>query len=140
MKNGDQSIMSSIGGTAIDTMLTRTAQGVDVNNRPFDPYSKKYEEKTGKTTPDLNQSGKMLRAIRKKADKKVVRIYVEPTAHKGIDSFNLSRVHDYGLLSGRPPHFNMTRREFFGLTADDKKYIMKELKEMLNDKIRAARR
>ena len=123
LKLGKKEIWSKIGDKAIDMVRKRTVSGKDIKGSSFKSYSPAYASKKGSLV-DLSKSGKMLKAISKKAWAKRCRIYVKATKRKGkIGNFNLAVVHNFGTRK-------MPKREFMGLTSTETKKLKKYCRDL----------
>jgi hypothetical protein len=114
---------------SVKGIVDRTQRGVDIAGMAFKPYSEKYAVwKRGKgysTTPNLVLSGKMISQygfeyeVLGGGGKFYIRIFIPNKHHSGygkstVDHYTLASVHNFGMLSGRKPHFKMPKREFMG--------------------------
>lgn len=105
----------------VTEIITRTEQGKEVENRPFEPYVaayKKYRIKKGRRgTPDLTFTGNMLRSITSS---------VEVTTAKLI-----GRIFFSSAKEAEKAGFNQQKRQFFGLSKEQLQRIKQRLKEAL---------
>jgi hypothetical protein len=94
---------------AVDKMVNRTANGVDINGRSFTEYSESYAEKKGvsRSAVDLILTGDMLNSFESnKSQPNMVEIKIEG----GVNAKKAYN-HDYGDT--------LPKREFFGFNSED---------------------
>jgi hypothetical protein len=103
-------------------IIEKTASGRDYMNRSFQPYSKAYAKRTGKTRVDLRVSGRMLDSITAKA-LSPQRGEVKVTDHALIAEFH----NQGGPKSGKPP-----KRTFMDINPTQ---LAKAVKENFDDPI-----
>lgn len=110
-REGNVGVMKAAAGDVVDIIRERTQGGVDVDGAAFEPWTDAYRQREGKSGQDyLDLSGRMLGAIRGQAlDGRTARVFVQGTAHGGINSHSLAVVHNQGL--GHQP-----KRRFFGIS------------------------
>lgn len=140
LQEKDSFFSKGIFDIAVKGIVDRTQRGMDIAGVKFKPYSEQYAAKKREmgmsSTVNLVLSGKMISQYGFEyevlgGDGKIyIRIFVPNKHHSGynkqtVSHWTLASVHNFGMLSGRPPHFKMPKREFFGL---DKK-IIAELKD-----------
>ncbi len=100
-------MMQEVGEYVVSYSKERTNKGLDVNLRPFAPYSSRTKGRRGKV--DLSESGGMLNDMRvKSASKDKVTVGFGSTKYERIAAAH---------QSGR----GVPKREFFGIGASDKK-------------------
>lgn len=96
----------------------RTTQGLDIDERPFAPYSPAYEEFKGQSLVDLTLTGKMLADIRYKLDRKRAVIYfASAESEEKANTLETGQLEPYFL----PP------RPFFGMTDPDINYFVERI-------------
>jgi len=108
-----------------DTVLMKTASGLDYMGRSFKPYSKAYaKKKMGMTStgrPNLKATGTMLDAIKTEVkDPRHGAVFVSAASEKGgANSDMLAQIHTTG--TGKQP-----RREFMGISDSAVKKLSKK--------------
>lgn len=115
---GDEDALKRAAGLVKESVLKRTASGIDAAGRPFKPYTKTYKkrrEKAGKQadTVDLEFTGRMLKDV----VSKVSGAQIEITFSTPESMVKASGVE--GLSNRR----GGTKREFFALSSNDKEAV-----------------
>jgi hypothetical protein len=119
---GSKRLMEEIGSSVVEQILKRTAEGKDVSDANFTPYSEPYKKvraKRGLPTDklDLFFSGSMLSAMTYAAKKKSVRVFFMDTAGTSQGSRGTTP----SVSNAEKAVYNQERREFFGLSSEDVK-------------------
>ncbi len=97
-----------------DRIKERTASGKDYKNVTFEPYSKAYAKRKKKTVVDLDDTGKMLKALKTKViNPKHGRVFIK--GNRAI----IANIHTTG--TGKQPE-----REFMNITKTAEAKIVKE--------------
>jgi len=115
-----ESMLEGIASKVKENIIKRTGEGRDFRSERFSPYSKEWKRKragSGKETAvvDLKFTGKMLAGIHSEAvkGKNEARLY--------FDDFAEGKKAAYHNVTGAG--WSKVKREFFGLGAEDKKFI-----------------
>jgi hypothetical protein len=114
-------LMGQIGTYIEDQILFRTAEGKDVDENMFIPYSPLYaafRSKKGRPVDkvDLNFRGSMLAALTHSASKDKVVVFFMPTVDRE------------GVSDPEKAYYNQQLRDFFGMSAKD----VTEIEDMVN--------
>lgn len=117
-----KSLMDEIGMYVVARVQVRTAEGKDVNNVNFLPYSPRYRlfrQKTGHPSSKVNlfYTGSMMSSMTHDAEEDQVRIFFMNTRDRSGVSNPLKA---YAL--------NQTR-EFFAVNEDEQRYIFNMVRE-----------
>jgi len=124
-------LMGRIGAYIVTQILQRTGRGVDVDSRPFEPYSSKYKlfrMKAGRPHDKVNLffHGSMLSSLTYKEAKDKVEVFFMRTYGKT----------PYGkpskVSNPQKAFFLNQNREFFGISARDEA----EVERMILDNLR----
>jgi len=123
----NRALREAIGGRLIEKIVARTQGGTDVNGRSFKKYSKSYQDSLafkvhGKGgNVDLTLSGDMLASMQV-GDSSPERLTIEfPDETENAKAFN----HNTGDT--------LPKREFFGLTEEEKQDVKEEFQEDVID-------
>lgn len=119
-----QVLMKEIGEYGRTMIKVRTARGVDIRGRRFAPYTPKYKifrKEKGRPTNivNLNFTGSMMSSIQYAATDKRVRLFILNTTD---DSGARNPVKAFGLNR---------KRNFFGLSQQDKEYILNLVRQRI---------
>ncbi len=118
IKLGIQKALFKTASTGLNMIQDKTAKGVDVDGRPFKPYSEKYaffRAKNGRThvNVDLNFTGQMMANMSVKANSKRAEIFfLRPS-------------------EGKKAFYNNKTREFFGFSRLQEKQLAKTFERFL---------
>lgn len=108
---------------AATQIVTRTSKGFDVTGKEFQRYTKRYEKfKTDKgrnARPDLTFTGRMLAAIQTRVEK--------------VGSSLIGRIFFSSSREAVKASGNQKRRNFFGLSEEQKQKIVQELRRGINE-------
>jgi len=101
--------MDKVGAYAVQEIVARTEQGLDMDMRRFEPYhlpERRIKGGRQSTRVDLNWSGNMLAAMRHEATDKTAKIY--------FGSMDIENAKAHGHHNGSK---TLPQRKFFGLDA-----------------------
>lgn len=121
---GSVRVMGQVGALINLRIKERTARGVDIDGKPFDPYTPAYRKKRtdeghAGNTPNLFFTGSMFSALTYDADKYQVISYFMNTVDK------------FGGRNPEKAFFNDEIRPFFGLNESD----INEIEALVKDHI-----
>lgn len=127
-----ESLLETLALYGKANILKRTAEGVDVDERNFKPYSlsyKQFRKKKGRPTekPDLNFTGRMLGSMRTRAKNLNASIFF---ARK--EEADKAAGHSLGLGI-----LKNAKREFFALSQKDMAALDQEVQDWLDEVLNA---
>lgn len=108
---------------AIDLMIERSQSGRDREGRSFFPYSEKYADRKGVSPNDVDMTlfGDMLLSINSESTRDKVTIKIDDSDEA---------IKAYAHMKGFPGHKTIKNgpvREFFGITDDEARKLIKDL-------------
>ena len=122
------------GFQLLDIIRTKTAKGIDFNDRPFAPYSQGYLNKLNKegksTKVDLFYTGRMLGSLTPASSVK------KTGRHKVSVNFTNSQMRQRALFN---QVLNDPKREFFGFNNRTEKIINKQFNRFVEKELKKFR-
>ena len=121
------------GFQLLDIIRTKTQKGIDVNDRPFTPYSEGYLRRLNregkKTAVDLFYTGRMLGSLTPSSVKKTGK-------HKVSINFTNAEMRQRALFN---QVLNEPKREFFGFNKRTENIIQKTFNRFVEKELRKFR-
>jgi len=120
-------LMGEIATYVITAILRRTAQGIDADRQPFEPYSPPYRlfrEETGHQGSPVNlfYTGSMLSSMTYKASKNRAEVFFMNTSAPDQDVTNPQKA-----------FYNQQSRNFFAISEREQEQIREMVRDYINN-------